>query len=124
MIDLENMIGRILEENNISIKKGALSESYVLDFSEHDKPLYDKIQLLQDEYTALYKRFIKTKREHQEEMEKMNRLVSDLYNKAQKNNKNYEIIVAREINGVKYVRFEDFNAVVSRLQAHTDVWNC
>ena len=115
------MIGRILEENNISIKKGALSESYVLDFSEHDKPLYDKIQLLQDEYTALYKRFIKTKREHQEEMEKMNRLVSDLYNKAQKNNKNYEIIVAREINGVKYVRFEDFNAVVSRLQAHTDV---
>lgn len=50
MIGLENIVCKILEENNILIKRGASSESYVIDFSEHDKVFKDKIAELKKDY--------------------------------------------------------------------------
>ena len=60
MIGLENIVCKILEENNILIKRGASSESYVIDFSEHDKVFKDKIAKLEKE-VANYKQAFEDK---------------------------------------------------------------
>lgn len=139
MIGLENIVCKILEENNILIKRGASSESYVIDFSEHDKVFKDKIAELKKDYKtasellgkyqqeneSLKKRIIElenfscqAEQETESLFEKLNQRIAELESKeTEKPTKYITVIVAKEINGQTYVTLDDFMSVVNDLQA-------
>ena len=108
---------KTLSENGVNVEifeKLNGGKIFNLDFTEHNKVFFNKIEELKKDYKTASELLCK----YQQENESLKQRIAELESKEiEKPTKYITVIVAKEINGQEYVRLNDFMSVVNDLQA-------